>query len=817
MNEFCKDWKFLKSNENGAHLNDFDDSSWKEIDIPHDWSVEGEFDKENGEGCTGYLLGGLGWYRKNFKTTQKMKDEIVTVIFDGVYNNADFYINGEYLGFHPYGYSPVTYDISKYLKPVNENNVLSVRVDHTRYADSRWYTGSGIYREVKLDISPKIRIPIWGVKIESPIVTEKVSTVRVKANIENSTENESTVMLRTRIIDSNNKLVATTENSICVPQNSKKLVEQDVLIENPKLWCIETPNLYTAEFEVVLDGKAIQTTKSRFGIREYKFDTQTGFYLNGKNMKIKGVCLHHDAGLVGAAVTETVWRRRLNILKECGCNAIRSSHNPTSELFLDLCDEMGFLVQEEFFDEWDNPKDKRDNGNENKVDFITRGYGEHFQEWAKIDLQTTMLRDMNHTCIFQWSIGNEIEWTYPKYTLATGYFGADATGNYFWDLPPHSIKQIRENISMLPQDRYEIGKTAAKLAKWVKEIDITRPVIANCILPSASYESGYIDSLDMVGYSYRRVIYDYGHENYPDKPIMGTENVAQWHEWKAVLERPFVSGMFIWTGFDYLGEAGPGHKVEWPVKSANSGMVDFAGFPKPSYYMMKSLWNDNPNIKMYTQTLENSLYSLNSNNELEDKEKDGWQKRLWRWHKVNDFWNYNNGDKMVVEIYSNCDKIELFLNSKSLGVKHLSDFDDRIFKWCLDYEDGALTAVGYKDGKSVSDELVTEKTAESIILTVEDKDNIKVGDYVNIVAQLVDADGNPIRVKEEKISFNVKGNAEIVGVDNGAIDSVQPYKSDSCITNNGHCLIIVKVTGKDEIAISATTGKLKNKCSINAD
>ena len=391
-----------------------------------------------------------------------------------------------------------------------------------------------------------------------------------------------------------------------------------------------------------------------------------------------------------------------------------SAHNPASDVLLDLCDEMGFLMQEEFFDEWDNPKDKRANEKEVTVDYITRGYGEHFHEWAKTDLQTTLLRDINHPCIIQWSIGNEIEWTYPKFNMATGYFGADATGNYFWSEPPYSIEKIRENISQYAKDRYEVGETAKKLASWVRELDTTRPIIANCILPCASYESGYVDALDMVGYSYRRVEYDRGHKHYPSKPIMGTENLGQWHEWKAVLDRPFISGMFIWTGFDYLGEAGPGHRLEWPVKGTNSGMIDYAGFPKPSFYMLKSLWNDEPSMKMYTQLLENSLYQVNSNNQIEPKDKEAWQYRLWVWHKVNQHWNYSDNEKAVVEIYSNCDEIELFLNKKSLGKKFLADLEDRVYSWYVPFEVGCLEAVGKKDGKTINEVLCTaEETAKT--------------------------------------------------------------------------------------------------------
>lgn len=811
-NTFCSGWKFLKGDATGAHQAEWDDTTWETVEIPHDWSVESEFDQEKGEGCTGYLLGGLGWYRKSFETTREMIGKNVFVVFDGVYNNADFYLNGHWLGFHPYGYSPFYYDLTPYLAPLGKNNILAVRVDHTRYADSRWYTGSGIYREVKLVILPQIYIPIWGVKIETPVAKRSFSSVRVKIQLKNQLCTDQKVVVRGQI--SGEGLTETAEQSnILIDGGSSTVAELNLWVQKPRLWDVDDPYLYSLSLELLPEGTTVQKLQIPFGIRECRFDCNQGFFLNEKNMKIKGVCLHHDAGLTGAAVTESVWRRRLKILKECGCNAIRSSHNPASDILLTLCDEMGFLVQEEFFDEWDNPKDKRFNGNEKQVDAITRGYQQYFQEWAKTDLQTAILRDQNHPCIFQWSIGNEIEWTYPKYNLATGYFDANASGNYFWTLPPYSLEKIRENIRKLPRDDKEIGDTAKKLVKWVKELDHTRPVTANCILPSASYESGYIDALDIVGYSYRRVIYDYGHQNYPDKPIMGTENVAQWHEWKAVIERPFIAGMFIWTGFDYLGEAGEGHGVTWPVKSSNSGMVDFAGFPKPSYYMIQSLWQDTPMVKLYTQSLEKAIYQPDFNGEIVEKEGQDWQKRLWRWHDVNDFWNYPNGTQVIVEVYSNCDEVELFVNGKSLGIQKLCDQADRVFKWCVPYESGSLQAEGRKNGQKVFDRLITETGAHAIVFTCEDGEISRMGEYLHCIAQVVDAYGNPVRNQECDLHFETKGALELIGVDNGAHDSVQPYQSERCTTHLGRCLVIVKRTGKESSTLTVTSGTMKASIS----
>jgi beta-galactosidase len=455
-------------------------------------------------------------------------------------------------------------DITDYLNDLNQDNIVAVRVDRTRYADSRWYTGSGIYRKVTLNILDKVHIPIWGTYFTTPQLDKNKATVHGQIAVNNETLERKSIELRLTVFAPNGEVVHQSSHKKLLYPRQHETLDLQWEIDHPLLWEIHHARLYTIRTELYVEQKKIQEETTKIGLRSFRFDVNKGFFFNGVHTLIKGVCLHHCAGLVGAAVPLDVWRRRLERLKECGCNAIRTAHNPPSEDFLNLCDEMGFLVQEEFFDEWDYPKDKRFNGTEQKVDYITRGHAEFFRETAQEDLQNSMRRDRNHPCIFQWSIGNEIEWTYPKYNKATGYFGADATGNYFWTLPPYDIKTIRENIRKLPEDPYEIGKTAHKLAKWVKELDVTRPVIANCILPSASYESGYTDALDIVGYSYRQVVYEYGHKNYPEKPIMGTENVPQWHEWKQVLEKEYVPGIFLWTGVDYLGEAGA--KNPWPKK-----------------------------------------------------------------------------------------------------------------------------------------------------------------------------------------------------------------------------------------------------------
>ncbi|MEM6772219.1 MAG: DUF4982 domain-containing protein, partial [Bacteroidota bacterium] len=403
-------------------------------------------------------------------------------------------------------------------------------------------------------------------------------------------------------------------------------------------------------------------------------------------------------------------------------------------------------------------------------------------------LQNTVLARRNHPSIFQWSIGNEIEWTYPRQKETTGFFGADANGNYFWNPPPYSTDKIRELQETLPRHEYQIGETAQKLADWTREIDTTRPVIANCILPSASYESGYAKALDIIGFSYRRVMYDYAKENYPDLPVMGTENLGQYHEWKAVMDRPWVSGTFLWTGIDYLGEARNG----WPEKHTASGLLNLAGFPNPSYFMYKSLWTDEPMIHITSQREEQSIFKIDPNGVVVERKPGAWEKALWVWHNVNHHWNYTPSTPIIVEALSNCPEAELFLNGKSMGRQRMADNPDHIYKWAVPYADGEVSVEGYADGKTVIHTLRTAGEPAGIRLSEEGTQEEGV---VHLVAELVDADGKPVRHLEKEITVTV-ADATLLGVDNGAPTNTYAFQGGKVKTNSGHALAIVRLTEK---------------------
>ncbi|WP_246041067.1 glycoside hydrolase family 2 TIM barrel-domain containing protein [Flavivirga rizhaonensis] len=808
--DFNQNWEFHVSDDS-IQVNTI--KKWKTVNLPHDWAIENEFDSTLAyeAHATGYLKSkGYGYYKKTFDKNYN-QDEVTYVLFDGIYNNSEVYINEKKLGFHPYGYSPFYFNISPYLNQNGKGNVLTVKVDHSRYADSRWYTGAGIYRNVKLITTNKLHIPVWGTFITTPKVLNNKATVQLNITVKNEFPSEKKFLLHTKILDKNGQEVTSIENELKIDANSSKNIFQNGEITNPKLWNINTPHLYKAVTSIIENDKEIDSYTTNFGIRTIKFDANEGFFLNGQNLKIKGVCLHHDGGLVGAAVPKGVWKRRLQILREGGCNAIRVAHNPASTEFLDLCDEMGFLVQDELFDEWDNPKDKRFNINERiSFDYITRGYGEHFQEWAQKDIENVLLSHRNHPSIFQWSIGNEIEWTYTRNAAATGFFdNINWNGNYFWSEPPYTIDKIKQQLKTLPKGKYDIGKTAQKLSKWVKELDTTRPVTANLILPSVSHLSGYTDALDVIGYSYRRIMYDYGHKNYPDKPIMGTENLGQYHEWKAVMERPFISGTFLWTGIDYMGEI----RKPWPVRVSTSGLLNSAGFTKGSYHMMKTLWNDEPHIHIATQNIDKSINKINNNGEIVAKNPEKWKKALWSWQDVNEHWNYKKDDMISVEIYSNCEEIELFLNEKSLGKKKLSDFEDHIYKWGVPFADGKLIAKGIKNGKEVTSEINTARKSTKIQLTSEEK-KLKANSYdvAHIIVQLTDENGNPVKTDDREITFEIKGNAKLLGVDNGWKKNVEKFQSNKSTTHNGRTLLIIQAKDTSEkVEIIAHSKNLESK------
>ena len=795
VEDFNFEWVFARGDIEGAYETDFDDSQWRAVRLPHDWSVEEGFSQENTAGATAFMPGGIGWYRKSFVVPKEAEDKVIWVEFDGVYNNATVWINGHKLGNRPYGYSAFKYDLTEYLHFGKENSIV-VKADRSAYVDCRWYPGSGIYRNVKLVTASKVHIPQWGTYITTPVATKETAKVIIETSINNATKEQANFTLLTRIVNPSGQLVAEKEELVNLSPNASTKINQSIALIKPLLWDTENPYLYKALSFIKSHGKVIDNFETTFGIREIRFDANEGFFLNGKNTLLRGVNLHHDGGLVGAAVPDGVWERRLQTLKVGGCNAIRTAHNPPSEAFLDLCDRMGFLVQDEAFDEMNNPKSKRHNFNQEKAEEVTKGYTEHFSEWSERDLKAMVRRDRNHASIIMWSIGNEIEWTYGRYGTATGYWGsnkATPTTNYYWDEPPFSVEKMKDLFFAADSGEYCLATTANQLSKWLKEEDLSRPVTANLVIPSVGHFSGYTDALDIIGYSYRQSVYDYGHENYPDKMIVGTENFPRWHEWKYVIERPFIPGMFIWTGVGYLGEA-----KNWPSHGGGSGLLNLAGFKNPAFHQFRSFWTEEPVLYLTTQVVEKSPYTSEAGKVVE-KEKDWWKTQKWGWQKVNEHWNYAPGKEVAIEAYTNCTSVELFLNGKTLGTQQLNDNEDRILKWIVPYASGELTAKGIlPDGSTLVETVKTAGKAVAVKLSF-DKESLEADfyDVAHLVAQLVDANG--VEVKEEgqksRITFKVEGDCRILGVDNGSDTNVEGFNSNTVMTYRGQCLMIIQANG----------------------
>lgn len=795
---FNQSWVFTEGDDARFSTVAFDDSAWQPVRLPHDWSVAHEFD-EKWDGATAYLPGGIGWYRKHFISPDNADNIVTLVNFDGIYNHSTVFLNGERVGGEVSGYTPFTIDLTDYLKPAGEKNVLAVRVDRSRYIDSRWYPGSGIYRNVQIYQKPKLHIPVWGTYISTPEISADAGKVDLVVTLNNGDNQNRNTFVRTTIVDASGNIVASKNSEVSVNAQSRTELTQVLTVSSPNWWSIQTPYLYSVVTELVNRDKVVDRITTPLGFRTIEFKPDSGFYLNGEHTLIKGVNIHHDGGLVGAAVPEDVWRRRLLRLKEAGVNAIRMSHNPASAELMALCDELGLLVQAEIFDEWDNPKDKRLNQQERHDDEISRGYAAWFQTNAEKDLRAAVLRDRNHPSLIMWSIGNEIEWTYPRYAAATGYFDMNADGNYFFTPPRISPEEIKRRFETSEEGKYVLAKTAKKLSSWVKALDTSRPVIANLILPSVSHISGYTDALDIVGYSYRRVIYDYGRRLFPEKMIMGTENVPQWHEWKAIIERPAIAGTFLWTGIDYLGEAHGG----WPRKGVGSGLLDLAGFRKPSFHMFKTLWNETPHVYLTTQVMEKSVYTTDDNNRVVEKTPGSWETRVWTWHDVERHWNYQRDDMTVVEAYSNCETLTLYVNGESFGEQALADHADHIYKWAVPFTTGSIVAkgeCGASDSLSTAGEPSSiNMIADKLMLTLDEKS------ASHIEVQLEDETGTPVTHTEATVHFDVPEGLKLLGVDNGWVNSVQPYQRNTVQTHEGRALAIVQGEQPGRYEITAVT------------
>ncbi|SHK68353.1 Glycosyl hydrolases family 2 [Reichenbachiella agariperforans] len=799
---FNEDWQF--------HLGEVDDPSasdvsWAEVVLPHDWSIRQSYQPENTAASTGFVPGGIGWYRKSFKVPEDGRQ--TTVVFDGVYCNAEVWINGEYLGKRPNGYSSFAHELTPYLR-YDVPNTLQVKVDHSAYADTRWYTGSGIYRDVSLVRTHPVHVAQWGLQITTPQVSESEAEVRVNAQIVGASPETEVVL---DILGPDGALIGTTN----MTESSGVGYSAVLKVVNPQRWGLETPALYQAVAHVKHQGQEVDQQTQNFGIRSIRFDADQGFFLNEESVKIKGVNIHHDAGAFGAAVPKSIWEYRVAQLKSIGVNAIRMSHNPHSPLLMEVCDELGMLVMDEFFDEWHQPKGKSLvylGDNQAKGD-IAQGYSDVFMEWAERDLKDLIRRDFNHPSVIMWSIGNEIEWTFPDYSKAFSVINPNHAG--YGQTPEFDPEKVKATFDEVTGGVDSLALIAGMLSEWVKEMDTTRYVTCGSVRPSIAAASGYADAVDVLGFNYRAECYDAAHETYPEMKIIGSENWGAYSEWENVASRPFVAGMFAWTGFAYMGEAGP-----WPRKGLEISFFDYAGFKTPRGHFFECLWVEKPKVYAVTTRAEESEFSydpeLGWRFDMQMTAPPVWsQLRRWEWYQnIHPYWNYEEGELIVVQAYSNCEEVELLINEKSLGRKLRSDFaEDNIVKWKLPYESGQLTVKGYNEGQLVTeDQLISAGKASTVMATVA-YGAAEGDDIIPVALQLHDAEGNPVRHEESQIKIALAG-AELVAVDNGWEKNVANHYLPMITTHEGRAMLFVRALGEQEITLNLETGSFTEKLTL---
>lgn len=732
------DWTFHLGDISNAEQPEFDDSNWRHIKIPHDWSIEQAFSRENSN-RNAWLPGGIAWYRKVFELSADEASKHVELQFDGIYRHAQVWVNGQHVGVQYDGYTSFYFDISSFIR--SGQNTIAVRVDNSVQPNCRWYTGSGIYRNVWLRTTEKLHVENWGTAITTPAITKSEARVKINTTITNRLSPAASFELETILFDANGKQVGNARTSQIFSLKQVNMeVQQEISVYNPQLWSVEAPAMYSAVSIVKYKDQIVDEYKSTFGIREIRFDPKKGFFLNNKNLKLKGVCLHHEAAALGAAVPDEVWERRLSKLKLTGCNAIRTAHNPMSPEFMHLCDRLGFLVMDEFVDKWDD-----------------RTFSDpHFhQEWKK-NFIGTMRRDRNHPSVIIWSVGNE-------------------------NHPPGSVRQT-ESLKMY--------------CSLVRSIDATRPVVSGMqrgqdIDPDAKVD-GILEStqhMDIIAMNYgEQWVKRIGHRN-PGKCFVSTESnsyygsteTERWSltersPWFDVLENDFNIGQFLWVGIEYMGEIPENGKDSWPEMLCwPSAFLNTAGFRTPLSYQFQALWKSEPMVWI-------GVY-----------EKDKYFNKKWGSPAINSTWNLSRGESYDLVTYSNCEYVELYVNDRRIGKQKLSDFSNWVMNWYdIAFETGEIKAIGMKDGKAVCEHVIkTAGNPVTVALTADNKE-LRNGEVAHIEVQLLDSKGNMVNHKEKELFFEVKG-GEVLALDNGALDALtdmQERKTRS--TNLGKCVAIVR-------------------------
>ena len=764
--KFNDGWLFRLTDDSTIVNPTFDDTQWRKLTLPHDWSIEGQLSPSLAS-CTGYLPGGIGWYRKHFNITDNAARHYI--YFEGVYNRSEVYLNGHLLGKRPNGYISFLYDMTPYLKECD--NVLSVRVDHSRYADSRWYTGSGIYRDVWLIAAPEIHLAQWGTGWYATSLTDRQATIAVDMEVQKHIATREKLELSATLYDAAGKQV--TQRRTRVSDGKEGIIKETLTLKvtKPHRWNLKDPYLYTLKAELLSNGKRIDGCETKVGLRTLDFDPNKGFALNGNWMKVKGVCLHHDAGVLGAVVPPEVWERRLNNLKEIGVNAIRMSHNPQAPVVYNLCDQLGLLVMDEASDEWEFPKRKWIKG-WNKGEPGFDGSFDFFEEWIEQDVTDMVRRDRNHPSIFLWSIGNEVDYPNDPYShpiLDGAQINQPMFGGYKPDAP----------------DAMRIGAIAKRLAARVRAVDTSRPVTGALAGVVMSNETEYPDAVDVVGYNYTENRYDEDHATYPKRVIYGSENGSGLDAWYAVKNKEFIFGQFIWTGFDYLGEAGP-----WPSRGFTTGMIDLAGNIKPNGYFRRALWLESPTVYVGTHKIESAKKKPSAN--------------------ASAVWNYEPGDIIRVVAYTNCEEAELLLNGKKVGERKPYDDSTAIIYWDIPYTPGTLEVVAYNQGNMVAkDKIQSSGLPYAIRASMDKTQDIKVGEVLHLMIQVVDENNIPVVLADNQITCKIEGEADLLGLESGDHNVADNYRDNKQRCKNGKLLGYVKVTGQGKVKIRLTSPLLQ--------
>ncbi len=741
-------WLFQLADDSAAIAPAFDDMRWQHVSLPHDWSVRQPMSPDCGS-CQGYLPGGIGWYRRHLSVNAAdlADGRKLYIYFEGVYNRSTVYVNGHRIGYRPSGFASFLYDLTPYLH-AGEDNVLAVRVDHSRQNDSRWYTGSGIYRPVWLVSAPATHLALWGTSWKVKSLNSKKAVVEVKIEgpdsppalpiregAVTSQDKTSSRTIKIEIIDADGNVIASSKSNHSLPYREGGGRVCSFSIPSPHLWTLDSPYLYKVRVRLMANDQEVDRSEVPMGLRTLEFSPDKGFALNGEWMKVKGVCVHDDAGVLGTAVPAGVWKHRLLNLKSIGVNALRMSHNPHAPALYALCDSLGLLVMDEASDEWEFPKRKWLKGwNQGKPGF--EGTYDYFEEWIDRDVADMVRRDRCHPSIFLWSIGNEVDYpndpySHPVLNGGGSDFTQPAYGGYKPDQP----------------NAERIGIIAQRLAKIVRDIDDSRAVTGALAGVVMSNETAYPEAVDVVGYNYTESRYATDHQRYPKRVIYGSENRHDLPAWKAVRDNEHIFGQFLWTGIDYLGESGP-----WPARGSSAGLLDLAGNIKPNGHYRAALWADQPVCYIGTYPAMQPGGRRN-------------RSRSWVSPYAPAIWNYEEGQRVRVVCYTNAPSARLLLNNAPIGGDPKRDKDTDILYWDIDYQAGTLRCEATNGATST---ITTCGRPYALRATLAPAASAS-SDVVLIHVEVIDEDGNLVPLADNDITCHIDGTSRLLGLENGDI------------------------------------------------